>query len=73
MRMTNNRKKLWILAASLGGLLLLGSIGAGVVYWQYFRKDPQFLEEQRQSEQLQQEIDELFADDVPGDGAGAEG
>lgn len=53
------------LAVALGGLALLGSVGAGVVYWQYFRKDPQFLEEKRQSDQVQQEIDDLFADDAP--------
>jgi len=63
--MTASRKK-WAkrLAVALAGLALLGSVGAGVVYWQYFRKDPQFLEEKRQSDQVQQEIDDLFADDT---------
>jgi len=49
-----------LLLATLGGLVLVGAVGAGVVYWQYFRKDPQFVEEKRESEQMQAEIDGLF-------------
>ena len=63
--MTKPRRWRRRLAASLSGLLIAGSVGAGVIYWQYFRKDPQFLEEKRQSDQVQGELDELFADEAP--------
>jgi antirestriction protein ArdC len=73
--MTNTKKRSWRrrLAVALGGLVLMGSVGVGVVYWQYFRKDPAFLEEKRQSDQTQQELDEMFADEPPSEPAGTEG
>jgi type II secretory pathway component PulL len=71
--MTNRKKWRRRLAVALGGLVLASSVGVGVVYWQYFRKDPAFLEEKRQSDQTQQELDDLFADELPDESAGAEG
>lgn len=71
--MTNKRKWRKRVAVALSGLVLMGSVGAGVVYWQYFRKDPAFLEEKKQSDQTQQELDDLFSDELPGEPAGAEG
>jgi hypothetical protein len=71
--MTKKTKWRRRLAVALAGLVLTGSVGLGVVYWQYFRKDPAFLEEKRQSDQTQQELDDLFADELPGEPAGAEG
>ena len=72
---TMANKKNWRvrLAVALSGLVLMGSVGAGVVYWQYFRKDPQFLEEKRQSDQTQQELDDLFSDELAEEPAGTEG
>ena len=68
------QKKRWRrrLAAALGGLVILGSVGVGVVWWQYFRKDPQFLEEKERTDQVQKELDDLFADEDLDEEPGAE-
>ena len=53
------------LAIATLGAVLAGSLGGGFVYWQYFRKDPQFLEDKRQGDVVQHELDDLFADESP--------
>ena len=58
--MSKNRRWMRIAAAMLGGMLLLGSAGATVIYWQYFRKDPQFLEDKARSDQTQTNLDDIF-------------
>ena len=63
---TNWRKRLFV---ALGALVLFGVVGVGTIYWQYFRKDPQFLEEKKQSDAVQNELDGLF-DDEPAEASG---
>ena len=54
------RSRLRIVAAVLGAMLLVGSAGAGVVYWQMFRKDPRFLEQKAESDRTQHALDNIF-------------
>ena len=62
----HHKNKHWPLAL-LGAATLAGAIGAGIVYWQYFRTDPEFIEAKQRSEETQQELDGLFAHEAQGE------
>ena len=65
--MTQKRSRIRIAAAMLGGMFLFGSAGAGVMYWQFFRKDPQFLKQKAQSDETQKTLDDIFDEDNTGE------
>ena len=60
MSKRNKRRRFRTAAAVLGGMFLIGTAGAGVMYWQLFRKDPHFLEQKAESDRTQQTLNDIF-------------
>ena len=61
---TNKKTSKWKqrLLAAAAVAAVGGSIAGGIVYWEFFRKDPAFVEQKRQSDQLQGALDDVFAE-----------